>query len=296
METEIFSFLPMDFDTALKASRIFLSAGSSLSKTMLNLKSDLAQLEIKISPEEYMALVIFSVLFSFVSFFIPVTAIGFVFRPIQEVLRVSFVGGLVFGFITYVYTASYTKLAMSRKTKLLEKDLLFALRYIYIRIKAGIPLYDAIVGVAYGDFGEVSKEFKKTIKEISAGIDEIKALEDMALRNPSLYFRRVIWQITNNMRAGVDIADVLGEITSSLVREHKLLVRKYGAELNPIIMMYMMFTVIIPSLGITVIVVMSAFSGINVPLYLFYVIPILVFFLQLIFISIIKNKRPLMVV
>jgi flagellar protein FlaJ len=296
MENLPFKFLPMTTETAIRASRIFLPIGSALAKTNPSIKSDLAQLSIKISPEEYMSMVIFSAFFSFITLFIPVFVIGILLRPLQEVLPVSLLGSLSIAIIVAFYSIVYTKLEVIRKTKLLEKDLLFVLRYIYIKIKSGIPLYDAMVGVAYGDFGEISKEFKKTIKEVSAGIDELRALENMALRNPSLYFRRVVWQITNNMRAGVDIADVLGEITSSLVKEHKLLVRKYGSELNPIILMYMMFTVVIPSLGITVIVVMSAFSGIAVPLYLFYIIPIIVFALQLVFISLIKNKRPLMVI
>ncbi len=296
MEKQIFKFLPISGTTLLKSARLFLPIGVFLAKLSPNLESTLAQLGIKISAEEYSAIVAFLTMFFFLMFFIPVTLVGYFVRPISEVIPVSFVGGILFSSIILFYSMAYLRLEMSKKRKLLEKDLLFALRYLYIRIKSGIPLYDAMVGVAYGDFGEVSKEFKKTIKEITAGINEIEALENMALRNPSLYFRRIIWQITNNMRAGADIADVLESITTSLVKEHKILIRKYGSELNPLILLYMMFSVVIPSLGITVIVVMSAFSGIEVPVYLFYLIPIFVFLLQFVFISLIKNKRPLMVI
>ena len=296
MATQFFKFLPMREETLLRFSRIFLPIGSSFAHMVPSLKPDLSQIGVKTSPQEFMAMVIFSGIFSFFSFFIPVTIIGLLFRPAIEVLRVSYIGGMIFSLMIMFYVLYSIKLTVIHKTKFLEKDLLFALRYLYIRVTSGISLYDAMVGIAYGDFGEVSKEFKKTIKEISAGINEVSALENMALRNPSLYFRRIIWQITNNLRAGADIVDVLEIITSSLVKEHKILVKRYGSELNPIILMYMMFSVIIPSLGVTVIVVMSSFSGIAVPIYMFYLIPIFVFVMQFMFISLIKNKRPLMVI
>ena len=292
----IFKFLPMKEETILRASRIFLPFGSFLSRVFPNVKTNLIQLEVDLSPEEYLSMVVFVTLFSFLLFFVPIAVIGIFSKSLVDAVKISFLSGISFSFVVLVYSIFYLKLEMMRKIKFLEKDLLFAIRYLYIKVKSGVPLYDAMVGVAYGNFGEVSKEFKKTIREISAGIDEITALGNMALRNPSLYFRRVVWQITNNLRAGAEVSDILENIMSSLVREHKILVRKYGSELNPIILMYMMFTVVIPSLGITVIVVMSSFSGLAVPIYLFYLIPIAVFVLQLFFISIIKNKRPLLVV
>ena len=134
------------------------------------------------------------------------------------------------------------------------------------------------------------------MKEISSGVNELKALEDMAIRNPSEFFRRTIWQIANNMRSGADISDILESLSQNLVEEHKILVRKYGSELNPIILFYMMFSVVIPSLSITVLVVMSSFSGVKVPIILFYVIPIAVFVMQIFFISVIKNRKPLLTI
>ncbi len=293
----LFAFLPMKEETMRKASAIFLPIGARLSRFFPSVKTNLVQLEIKISPEEYLSMALFATIYAFLMVFVPLFALGVMTKgAVMASLKVAVTSGAILTFFVLIYSFFYLKIMLMRKIKLLEKDLLFALRYIYIKIKSGIPLYDAMVGVAYGNFGEVSKEFKKTVKEISAGIDNATALENMALRNPSLYFRRVIWQITNNMRAGASISDILRSITTSLTKEHKNMLRHYGAELNPIILMYMMFTVVIPSLGITVIVVMSSFSGLEVPKIVFYAIPFFVFILQLFFISIIREKRPLLVV
>jgi hypothetical protein len=87
---------------------------------------------------------------------------------------------------------------------------------------------------------------------------------------------------------------ILETITSTLVREQKILIRKYGSELNPIILMYMMLAVVIPSLGTTVIIVMSSFSGIKVPVYILYIIPVLIFIVHIIFTRLIKDKKPML--
>ncbi len=286
----------MKEETVFKISKLFHPVGAKLSTVFSNLEEDLKRVEIKYSPEEFLSMVFFTSLFSFLIFFLPITLIGITTSPFAEVIKISLLGGGLFSVVTFLFSISNIKMKVSKKRKLLEKDLFFAIKYIYIKVKSGISLYDSMVGVAHGDFGEVSKEFKKTIKEISGGIDEIKALENMALRNTSSYFRRVIWQITNNLRSGASVTDILESISESLMQEHRLLVKKYGAELNPTILMYMMFTVVIPSLAITVILVMSSFSGIDIPIFLFYLIPVFLLVLQVLFITIIKSKRPLMVV
>jgi len=295
MEKKIFRHLPISDKHILGAGRLFFPIAQLILKNSKSLKKEIAENNADVSPIEFVAGLLFSGVFGFVLFFIVFLFFGMTFMPFSEIVLTSFAIALFVGFSMAVQPVALIKLESIKKIKFMEKDLLFALKYIYIRIKSSISLYDAMVGVAYGDFGEVSKEFKKTIKEISGGIDEVRALENMALRNPSPYFRRVVWQITNNLRAGTDIANVLETITSSLVTEHKLLIRRYGSELNPIILMYMMLTVVIPSLGITVVVVMSSFSGITVPIYLFYLIPVALLALQFMFISLIRTKRPLMV-
>ena len=296
MEVKPFKFFPLKMEFLLKLSRWFLPIGALFSRTFPSIKSELVELEWDITPENYISVsILLSLAFSLI-FFTFTFFVGVLTKHFLDIFGISVASGISMFAISFFYFLAYIRLEVNKKIKLLEKDLLFALRYIFIRVKSGISLYDAMVGVAYGHFGEVSKEFKRTIKDISGGIDELKALENMALRNPSIYFRRVVWQITNNLRAGADIADVLETITSSLVKERKLFIKKYSAEMNPIILMYMMFTIIIPSLGVTVIVVMSAFSGLFVPIYVFYLIPVFVFVIQFVFLSVIKNKRPLMVV
>ena len=77
-----------------------------------------------------------------------------------------------------------------------------------------------------------------------------------------------------------------------MTNEQKVLIRKYGSQLNPLAMMYMMIDVIIPSLGITFLIIFSSFSGIPVSETMFWLILVSVAFFQFSFIGIIKSRRP----
>lgn len=294
MKKDLFPLSPVPLKTAIKLSKILNFFANVFVHTNKDFKKELMQADISLDIRTYYSVSLFSAMIFFFMTFIPIFAIGLFVLPFVEILIAAFIFSFLMANVLFFYYLVYPKLLLFRKSRLLEKDLLFAMKYILIRIRAGIPLYDAMVGIAHGGYGEVSREFKRAVKDMSGGITEIKALENMALRTSSIFFRRTIWQIANNLRSGADIDDSLSSIINNLVKEQKIMIRRYGSELNPIILLYMMFSIVIPSLGITVVVVMSAFSGITVPISLFYLIPIGVLILQLIFISVIKNKRPLL--
>jgi len=71
-----------------------------------------------------------------------------------------------------------------------------------------------------------------------------------------------------------------------------LSVEEYGKELNPYTLMYMMVAVIMPSLGVTFIMILSTFTGMNLGNNVFYGILIGLVLFQLMFINLVKSKRP----
>lgn len=185
----------------------------------------------------------------------------------------------------------YPKFVALRRIKKLDKDLLDSLQHILIEIKSGVPLFNSFIGITEG-YGEVSDEFKIVVKEINAGIPEIKALERASLRNPSLHFRRSLWQITNAMKAGSDVASALESIVDTLTQEQIIGIRRYGQELSPFTLMYMLIAVIMPTLGITFLIILSSFAGITFPDTMFPLILLVLGIFQYFYMGIIKTKRP----
>lgn len=122
----------------------------------------------------------------------------------------------------------------------------------------------------------------------------LDSLEELAVRNPSMYFRRAIWQMVNAMRSGSDIGENLECVINALAKEQMVQIKEYQSTLNPLAMMYMMIAVIIPSLGITVMIVVSTFPGMSMfgEKNTFWILLAGVVMMQFLFMSIIKSKRP----
>jgi flagellar protein FlaJ len=185
----------------------------------------------------------------------------------------------------------YPRIVAKRRMRELEKNLVPALRHLLIEVKSGVPLFNAMAGITKG-YGEVSIEFKHIIKDINTGAKEVDALNDAVKRNPSFSFRRGLWQISNAITSGADIGDALQAIIDDLTKEQITAIRRYGQELNPWTMIYMVAAVIIPSLGVTFLVVISAFSGAIIPKIIYPMIAAFLLGFQLFFMNFVKSKRP----
>jgi len=140
----------------------------------------------------------------------------------------------------------------------------------------------------------MSTEFSTVVKEINAGKPQVEALEEIAVENPSLFFRRSIWQLVNGMKAGSDMSGVIKEIINSLSEEQVLQIQRYGGQLNPLAMFYMLVAVIAPTLGMTFLIIISSFIalGETITKIVFWGLFGFVCFFQIMFLGIIKSRRP----
>jgi len=203
--------------------------------------------------------------------------------------------GAAFGGFVYMYLLRWPSLLVSRHVKTLERQMLAALHHMLIEVKSGVPLFNAMIAVSE-DYGEISNEFKKITNDINAGTSENEALDMASRRNTSLHFRRAIWQIVDALRSGSSIGAALDAVVSNLVNEQMIAVHKYGQELNPYIMIYMLIAVIMPSLGITFLIILSSFSGMLVPKIIFPAILFGLVMFQFFYMGMIKVRRPVGVI
>jgi hypothetical protein len=96
------------------------------------------------------------------------------------------------------------------------------------------------------------------------------------------------------MKEGAQINSVISQVITSLTREQVIQIEKYGGQLSPLAMFYMIVAVIMPALGITFLVVLASFIGVeeNVVKFILWGLLVGVVFFQLMFTGIIKSKRP----
>jgi flagellar protein FlaJ len=282
-------FAPFPPKTMKRLSKFFYVLGNPIVRGMPGLKEELGQARIELDVREYIAQTIVAAVFYFYIF----VFLFVILRVVLEIdlfpinLLITLVGTL---FMLFSGLA-YPKILISRRMRELEKNLVPALRHILIEVKSGVPLFNAMVGITNG-YGEVSAEFKKIVDDINTGAKELDALNNTVKRNPSFSFRRAIWQISNALMSGADVGDALHAIIEDLTKEQVTAIRKYGQELNPWTMIYMVAAVIIPSLGITFLVVISAFTGVLIPKIIYPMIIAELIGFQLFFMNFVKSKRP----
>ena len=283
-------FVPFRLDVALKFSRSFLWLGSKLSALNPYLPQKLVEAEILLKDREYLSIAIFSSIYWFCILFSILT-----FLPAlagKNFINISLPLSLLVSFVAYLYISFYPNLVASRKSRDIERNLLFVVRHLYVQVRSGVSLFDAMVAVSKEDYGIISKEFEKAVKEISTGKEQTAVLEEMALRVSHTGFKRIIWQIVNSLKSGADISKVLSVIANELSQEQRVKIRKYGSQLSPYALMYLMLTVILPTLGISFLIILSSFSGVQIPETFFFLILGIIVLFQVMFIGMIKSGRP----
>jgi len=286
-----YSFMPLK--TLRKYSFVFMGIAEFISPMFMFLKVNLNQAQIDIKQREYLSMCVFStsIFFVFMSFIIFIFLLAF---KVESIVTKAMLISLIFSLFVFFQQVMYPKLYSNRRVKDTEKNLFGALQNMLVQLNSGVPMFDVLVSVSKGDYGEVSNEFARAVKRINTGEPQVDVLRDIATVNPSLFFRRAIWQIVNGMKAGSDLSKVLEESINALSEEQVIQIQKYGGQLSPLAMFYMLVAVIIPSLGMTFLIIISSFISLSVSTtkLIFWGLYGIVLFFQIMFMGIIRTRRP----
>ncbi len=272
--------------TKFFAERFRHVKNSALGETLKNAGVD-------ISREEYLGIALRSVIISFVFLLLISTTALFFLKVRQFYLLGAGIAVLFSGFVFFSQRV-YPRIYVSRKQANIEKNLISALEDISVQLNSGIPLFTILANISSQDYGELSVEFRKAVKRINSGEPETDVLDDIGKRNPSVFFRRTLWQISNGMRAGSDMYLVVKDSIKALNEEQMIQIQNYGNKLNPLMVFYMLVSVIVPALSISFLTIIS--SMINLPklitMLMFIGLFILSFIIQIMFLGMIKSRRP----
>ncbi len=258
-----------------------------------NLQKYLDNASLKISVQEYTAI-------CFRTFFISLVVLDIITTTILIFLKNShpflFALGVAALFSGFVFSSQiiYPKVFDSRRVRNIEKNLVAALQDMLVQLNSGIPIFNILVNISSSDYGELSDEFKKAVRKINAGLPQMSVLEELGERNSSQFFKRTLWQLSNGMRAGSDIAKVVEESIKTLNEEQVIQIQNYGNKLNPMIMFYMLSSVILPALAITFLTIISSMLGLasTSTTLMFVGIFVVVMIIQVMFLGLIKSIRP----
>lgn len=178
-----------------------------------------------------------------------------------------------------------------KRQREIDEDVLFLGRFLLVKIDAGQPFFNALIDASKSR-GITSGYIRDVVQDVELGTPIEQALEKGIDLSPSDKLRRILFQINNALKTGIDIGESLRRILDDIASEQIVEIKEYGKKLNSIAMFYMLFGVIVPSLGITLFIVISSFTNISLPFKFLLVFAGVIVFIQYFFISLFKSIRP----
>ncbi len=286
-----YCFFPEGF--VRRGAPLFYWLAEFIKKSSPDIELDLKRAEIEAETREYIGASVFSDALMFI-FILAIALLVTLKQGAPYPFLVSpGIALLITGFMLF-QQMTYPRALLNRKVRNIEKYLLPAMRTMQVQVNSGIPLYNIMASMSKENYGGISEQFRKAVKEINAGMHQINALESLATENPSIHFQRVIWQIVTALKSGSDVGIVLTEMVQSLSEEQVVQIQDYGSKLNPLTMFYMLLVVIVPALAVTFFVVIGSFLSLKEQALkgLFWGMYGFVVLFQFFFISMIASKRP----
>ncbi len=283
-----------------KKKGLFTPIAEVLASRFIGLKKKLKLADMPDSPVEFLEKAVSSTLF--ISAGLLVLAYLFLFDSLSSNLRTDvpmfilmIVAPLVLiPVIIFNYLMLYPEAARIRRQREMDYEIVFAGRHIVIALKSGMPLFDTFAGASTG-YGAVSKEFSKIVDRVVLGVPVTQAIREVVQYNPSKYFTRMLMQVANAVSSGADVGDPLESVLDQISKEQLISLKEYSQRLTPLVMFYMVFGIIVPSLGVVLAtVVFSAISGgkfgfsSDILVIVFFMIALV----QFLFLGFIESSRP----
>ncbi|MEM4260227.1 MAG: type II secretion system F family protein [Candidatus Woesearchaeota archaeon] len=194
-----------------------------------------------------------------------------------------------------VFFAIFIKTAdakISKRAKEIDREIIYAGRYLLVKLNSGKPLINALID-ASKSYGISKKYFKEIVREIELGTPIEKALDNAMIYSPSKKFKKILFQISNALKIGIDVSKTLEAVLEEISNDQLLEIQRYGKKLNSFTMFYMMFAVVVPSLGITMLIIVASMTDMfALKTSTFIIIMLFLLLIQIMFITMFKGIRP----
>lgn len=189
------------------------------------------------------------------------------------------------------FFSNYPKSKIKKRETEINKNILFAGRYLLIKLEAGEPMFLSMIGVSKS-YGEAGRAFNDIVQNINFGSSIENAIDRAIKYNPSKNLTKILWELSNSIKTGTDITKSLRAILEQVSEEYLLAIEKYGKKLNSLILFYLVAAIIFPSLGLTMAVVGASFISVELPSFTFYVVGGMLVGIQMFFIMLFRGARP----
>ncbi len=254
------------------------------------IKIKLKQARIKQTPEKYVKTTMIN---SFM-FAIMITFAIYLFSRGDLGIVGIIIAFIISYFISFNLFIRRVDSLIHRRAREIDRDVIYAGRFLLIKLSAGRPLLNTIID-ASESYGDSAKYFKEIVRDIELGSSVEEALQRAIMYSPSKKFKKILFQINSALRVGIDVTKFLEATIEEIENEALLEVKKYGKKLSSLTLVYLLFGIVIPSLGISLATIIGTLLGLNIGSNFFIFILMFVVLIQLSFIIVLKSIRPVYV-
>ena len=244
---------------------------------------------IPITPQEYMekslifafmGAIVFTLFFLFI--FVRTNLLLIIFFPVVFI-------ALLFVFIMFRVYALQGHIIKRRK--LIDSEILFATRYLLVKVESGVPMFNAISDVAQSsNIG--GKFFREIITDVELGTPLEEALENAKENTPSEKFRKLLRNILSTIQSGTDVTRSMKNISKQITDDQFNEIKVYEKKLNSLSLFYLILAVVFPSLGMTMFLLIAGFFSLSVTSLHTFAFLFVLILLQFFFLSLFKQARP----
>jgi len=198
----------------------------------------------------------------------------------------------IFSFIIFFFLMlKRVDVTISKREREIDRDVLFAGRFLLVKLNSGKPLINALFE-ASESYGVAGDYFKEIVSDIKLGTPLEEALEKAYKTTPSKKFKKILFQINNALKIGVDVSQPLESMLEEISLEQLNEIQRYGKKLNSIVMFYLLAAIVAPSLGITLFSIVASMMSLRIDFMAFLMVLFFLIIVQLIFIGMVKSIRP----
>jgi len=194
--------------------------------------------------------------------------------------------------VCFVFLLNVPRGAIRKREREINKEVLFAGRYILVKIQSGVPLYNTLIDGSRS-YGICAKYFKEIVDDINIGVPIEEALDRAREYNCSEKFKLILSELVTSLKTGADVIPSLREVLTQITHEEILEIKAYSKKLNAVMMLYLIFAAVMPSLGMTMFTVLAGFISFPLTNTVILLILFALSLIQLFFFSIFKSIRPM---
>ena len=287
-------FMLFSIERAASMGKGFAGFGDFLSTVFPGMNGDLRRAGLNVTASEYLSACVLSALVYGIALGVLVALLGFT-RPdlaLWQAFLMAGMTGMAFFGIFFGLHVYYPRLMATRLAAGVDQSLVFALKSLLIQVGSGVGLYNAMANVAKANYGMVSREFDSVVQDISSGMSEADALEKLALRTRSEYLKKTCWQMTTSLRTGASLSNALASLVENMAAYQMRQIKDFAAELNLLILLYLLLAAAVPTIGITFLVILSSLGGSSVENGHIVLAIGIAFVLQIVLIGFVQNRVP----